>query len=77
MLPSRDEIVATIDVVGSGAENDIASSSEVGSSLPAEHCPREEFPDMDISIATIRAAFASLDVVDLEGIFLVSMRHAS
>ena len=58
MLTSRDEFVAT-NVVDSGAESDIASSSEVGSSLPAEQIPREEFPDMDISNATIRAAFRS------------------
>ena len=61
VLPSRDEFVATTDV----AESD--TSSEVGSSLPAEEPPRKEFPDMDISNATIRAAFASLDDVDLEG----------
>ena len=70
MLRSRDEFVATT-VVDSGAESDIASSSEVSSSLPAEQSPREEFPDMDISKATIRAGFASLDEVDFEGIFLV------
>ena len=61
VLPSSDDFVATTDV----AESD--TSSEVGSSLPAEKLPREEFPDMDISNATIGAAFASLDDVDLEG----------
>ena len=39
--------------------------------LPAVPSPREEFLVMDISNATIRAGFASLDEVDLEGIFLV------
>ena len=57
VLPSRDKFVATTDVVDSGAESDIVSSGEVGLSVLAEHFPREEFPDMDISNASIRAAF--------------------